>query len=629
VSGIVGIVNADNAPVDRELLARMTGYMTFRGPDVQRIWAEGSVGFGHTLLRTTDESENETQPLTVDQRVWIVADARVDGRSELIQSLQDRGEPVTSQTPDPNLILHAYLVWGIDCLDHLIGDFAFAIWDSREQRLFCARDHFGVKPFFYAHLGKEFVLSNTLNCVRLHPSVSDKLNDLAIADFLLFGYNQEVDTSAFADIQRLPAAHRLIWTPESFKVERYWTLPTDGYIRYKRDEEYVEQFLELMRLAVGDRLRTNKVAVYMSGGLDSTSVTAIAKELLTETYPSHDLRAYTNVYDRLIPDEERYYSGLAAQHLGIPIHHQALDDLEVYQGIEEIEYQLPEPVFLDFRKGIDQLDYKVADDYRVALTGQGGDPALYSWGAYFYVRHLFKTGALIELVKNLSKYIYSHQKIPQPGIRSRVKAWLGVSPPQFPYPAWLNPQFSKTWELPERWEKFSQPLPLVHPVRPEAYQSIIASGWSHAFEIQDPGNTRLSTEKRFPFFDVRLLQYLLSIPPVPWFMFKEIVRIATKGKLPESVRLRPKTPLRGDPITPLVHQPALEWLNNWESNSKLDYYINRNQVPTICGMALGKGEVMISLRPLSLKYWLLQEEKTPSYPLAKRLINQSQLMVYK
>jgi asparagine synthase (glutamine-hydrolysing) len=604
VSGIVGIVNADNAPVDRELLARMTGYMTFRGPDVQRIWAEGSVGFGHTLLRTTDESENETQPLTVDQRVWIVADARVDGRPELIQSLQDRGEPVTSETPDPNLILHAYLVWGIDCLDHLIGDFAFAIWDSREQRLFCARDHFGVKPFFYAHLGKEFVLSNTLNCVRLHPSVSDKLNDLAIADFLLFGYNQEVDTSAFADIQRLPAAHRLIWTPESFKVERYWTLPTDGYIRYKRDEEYVEQFLELMRLAVGDRLRTNKVAVYMSGGLDSTSVTAIAKELLTETYPSHDLRAYTTVFDRLLPDEERYYSGLVAEHLDIPIHYQVADDFEVYRAIEEIEECTPEPTLIPLTRKNTKYNTTLTSQSRVVLSGEGGDAVFHTQGAYFYSLYLIRTRQIKTLLAEWFKYWKSHGRFPQPGIRARIKQWLGISSWMPYYPLWLNPELEKRLDLKTRWENSYQKPKPKHSTRPEAFHNLGLPSWSYLFESQDSGTNNLSVEVRYPYFHLSLLKFLLSIPVVPFIMFKELLRVSMKTRLPDPVRYRPKTPVMGDPIKLRLNQLERRWIDDFYPTQKLSQYVNRESIPQLCGISSSANEVWVDIRPVSLNYWL-------------------------
>src|SRR5881396_678940 len=194
MSGIVGILNFDGAPIDRALLRRMTDFMTFRGPDEQQVWVDGNVGFGHTLLRTTFESEHEHQPFTLDGRTWIVADARVDAQADLIAKLAARGEEVKRGITDVELLLRAHHVWGEDCVDHLLGDFAFAIWDGPKRRLFCARDHLGVKPFFYAHLGATVIFSNTLDCIRRHPAISDKLNDPAIADFLLFDLNQNPAT---------------------------------------------------------------------------------------------------------------------------------------------------------------------------------------------------------------------------------------------------------------------------------------------------------------------------------------------------------------------------------------------------------------------------------------------------
>jgi asparagine synthase (glutamine-hydrolysing) len=172
MSGIVGIVHFDGAPVDRHLLGQMTASMAFRGPDTQEIWIDGHVGFGHTLLKTTDESEHERQPFTLYGKVWIVADARVDARRELVPQLRANGhEDLSPDATDVELILRAYQTWGENCVEHLLGDFAFAIWDGSKQRLFCARDHLGVKPFFYAHLGQKLIFSNTLDCIRQHPAV--------------------------------------------------------------------------------------------------------------------------------------------------------------------------------------------------------------------------------------------------------------------------------------------------------------------------------------------------------------------------------------------------------------------------------------------------------------------------
>src|SRR6266851_4305018 len=153
MSGIVGIVNPDGAPVDRHLLQQMTEAMAFRGPDAKEIWSQGSVGFGHAMLRTTHESVHERQPASLDGKVWITADARVDARAELITKLESKGQIKAKAATDAELILHAYHVWGEECVEHLLGDFVFAIWDGRRRRLFCARDHFGVKPLYYAQVG--------------------------------------------------------------------------------------------------------------------------------------------------------------------------------------------------------------------------------------------------------------------------------------------------------------------------------------------------------------------------------------------------------------------------------------------------------------------------------------------
>ncbi|HET8564164.1 MAG TPA: asparagine synthase-related protein, partial [Candidatus Binatia bacterium] len=343
VSGIAGIINLDSKPVDQQLLRRMTGFMAYRGPDAQEVWVDGNVGFGHTMLRTTQESHDEKQPCSLDGKVWITADARIDDRPGLIQKLE-AGQPgdLRSAT-DVELILHAYHEWGEDCIKHLLGDFAFAIWDGRTQRLFCARDHFGVKLFYYTYSGSCFVFSNTLNCLRLHPAVSDELNEQTIADFLLFYYNPNLATTAFTNIERLPPGHHLTCSQEALRIERYWSLPTDGHIiRYKRAGDYIDHFRELLSKAVGDRLRTDRVAVWMSGGLDSTTLAATACEPRDKR--SVDIRAYCMVYDRLVPDGERYYSGLVAKSLGIPIQYLVADNYTLFDRWDDPELHRPEPV---------------------------------------------------------------------------------------------------------------------------------------------------------------------------------------------------------------------------------------------------------------------------------------------
>ncbi|MCP4042452.1 MAG: asparagine synthetase B, partial [Gammaproteobacteria bacterium] len=264
MSGIVGIVHLDGSPVDRQLLSHMTHFLHDSGPDATETKLNGHVGFGHTLLRTTVESEHERQPVSLDGLTWITADARLDGRADLILKLSSQNRPIPIDVDDPTLLLHAYHVWGEHCLDHLLGDYAFAIWDGKHRRLFCARDQLGVKPFFYLCKDKRLVFSNSLECLRLHPSASDILNDLAIADFLLFSTNLDPNTTAFKDINRLAPGHLLLNHGDRLERRRYWDPPLGNRIRYRKGNEYVEQFKEIFTHAVDDRLRGNRVGVFMS-----------------------------------------------------------------------------------------------------------------------------------------------------------------------------------------------------------------------------------------------------------------------------------------------------------------------------------------------------------------------------
>src|SRR5690348_11617906 len=217
-------MHGDNAPIEPALLKSLTDFLSFRGPDGREVCLDGAVGMGHALLRATHEAKTEWQPASLEGRYRIVADARLDAREELIDELKRAKRNLCSNATDCDLILQAYAAWGTPCIDRLQGDFSFALWDARHKQLFCARDHFGIKPFYYAQLGGVFLCSNTLNCLRHHPGVTDKLNDLAIADFLLFDVIREQEATSFADIQRLPPAHILVRDERGISVRRYWAL---------------------------------------------------------------------------------------------------------------------------------------------------------------------------------------------------------------------------------------------------------------------------------------------------------------------------------------------------------------------------------------------------------------------
>ena len=203
MSAIAGIHYLNERPVDFADLGRMVDILAHRGPDGADIWSEGSVGFGHRMLWTTPESLLEKLPL-VNQRgdLVITADARIDNREELIAALslaECRFEKIT----DSHLILAAYEKWGETCPEHLLGDFAFAIWDKRNQMLFCARDHFGVRPFYYHHCPRRmFAFASEIKALLCLSEVPNRLNEVRVGAYLEVMLEDKIITF-YGDIFRL------------------------------------------------------------------------------------------------------------------------------------------------------------------------------------------------------------------------------------------------------------------------------------------------------------------------------------------------------------------------------------------------------------------------------------------
>jgi len=602
MSGIVGILNLNNAPIDRILLERLTNSLLFRGPDAQRTWFRGSVGFGHTLLQSTTESKDERQPLSLDGSTWIVSDARVDGRRDLIAMLQSHGQQCLNQAPDAELILRAYHVWGENCLDHLIGDFVFAIWNSRTRRLFCARDQMGVKPFFYAHVGPLFMFSNTLDCIRRHPAISSRLNDLSIADFLIFDLIQDPEATAFADIRRLPPAHLLLCEQGNFSVRRYWTPSVTTPIRYRRPIEYVEQFRTLLDTSVADRLRTDSACIFMSGGLDSPTVAAGAQRVNARGGGASRLWAFTQVFDRLIPHDERYYAGLVAQALKIPIEYRVDDHLRLFQFAEQPERRSPEPVHSAWPDATPDHLRRVATESRVVLTGFGADP-LFSSRITVHFQELLGQKRLGRALADAARYLFSEGRLSRLYLRTRWKILFSSKSFSAPYPPWLNESLERRFSLRERWHTVNQtPAPAIT-ARPEAYQVTFAPFWPDVFELHDANVTRVPVEVRHPFFDLRLMNFLLALPRLPWCCDKQLLREAARGVLPDAVRLRRKSPLQADPLLKLLAQPEAARVDRFRPVPELEPYVIRNRIPEVHGKT-DTWITWVHLRPLSLNYWL-------------------------
>lgn len=603
MSGFIGILNTDQAPVDSELLNRLTDSLTFRGPHGRAVWCQGSVGFGHTLLRTTWEARHERQPFTLDQQVWIVADARVDAREDLVRDLGYGHDLALNQTPDVELILRAYLKWGEACLDHMIGDFSFAIWDGRSRKLFCARDRFGVKLFYYAWTGTIFIFSNTIAALRSHPEVTNRLNERTLGDFLLFDCNWSLDTTFFADIQKLPAAHKLTLGDTGLKRRKYWQLGVPERASFRREEECVDGFRERLDQAVSDRLRTGKVAIAFSGGLDSTNMALAARNIVHRHSHQTDLKAFTTVYENLIPDKERHYSQLAAQSLNIPVHHLCADSNQPYYRWSELLCYQPEPRHDPMSIGD---FYRICSDHGVVLLeGSGGDEIFRSPKLLTQLRYQGPSRALMDFCRS----IFRHHVFPPlgTGIIGRFRKLMRGGISQRPtFPEWLRPEFVQRLSLVDRWQICESETidPLDAFTTPTAW--FIAPLWDRHLSHSDIGQHGVPIEIRFPYLDLRVVAFVLSLPKMPWSCNKHLLR-RLGASLPSEITSRPKTPLCGDPL-------ARSLQNNNELLLKL---AQLPLVPLLEEMicvgrwrkALGE-TLWESLRVVTLNYWLQRNAST-------------------
>jgi len=596
MSGIVGVLGVQGETPDRSLLGALTKFMAFRGPDAQQTWVGDGVAFGHALLSIARPSASQQQPLSLDGAVWIVADARLDARRDLVSELQSAGHPCPIAPGDAELILRAYAAWGQACLEHLLGDFCFAIWDGNRKSLFCAHDQLGVKPFYYGETKRWLVFSNTLDCIRMHPDVPAALNELSVADFLLFGSIQDSSATILAGIRRLPPAHALTWCGGQLSVKRYWTPPEDEEIQYKHSTDYEEHFRQVLHTAVKDRLGTGRAAISLSGGLDSTSVAAFARRA-----GCGNLCAFTMVFDKVMPDDERHYSRLVAEALGIPIEYLAGDRYltEAQPDFPDVRSSQPDENVL---AAFDTDFHKLASNTsRILLTGQGGDVGLFPSNSHF--RRLLRAGRLGRYLRDGVGYALAQRGLPPMGVRTLLQRRFGICDPwRVDYPEWLNPDFEHHLRLQERWKEKSVPE-APHPHRPEAIGALLAPYWQNSFESCDPGATRVCLEHVHPYFDLRLLRFLFSIPPVPWTLDKRLARSALRNILPEAVRLRPKTPLARDPWLIFVR-------NNRSAFSKpslnLAAYVDnvKYQVFLKSPAAFEQNSYQFSVRPAVLSAWL-------------------------
>ncbi len=521
----------------------MTDAVSHRGPDGTGTWVNGSAGLGHRILRTTPEALHEYQPLCDETgHVCLVLDGRVDNRQELGTALEANGLTLRDRT-DAELVLKSYLHWGENSPIRILGDFAFAIWDGRHNALFCARDVFGIRPFNYYCSDNSVLIASELHQLFYDPRVKRTANEGMVAEYLS-AQIAHCEETLWRDILRLPAAHFMWVRSRGIEKRRYWDFDLSKEIRYRTDEEYASHFLSLFREAVRCRLRScGPTGSYLSGGLDSSSVSVIANEVLREQGHTKPFDTFSLVFPGASCDESGYIQEIA-KHAGLRSHlFQAnLPCIDYYQQ-QARRYQ----DFPGWPNG-DAMSTPLHEGFRhagirVVLTGWGGNECLEGSSSH-RITELAREGRLVELVRAAKAEaavanISCWRVLMDYGVRQNVSSSLKRI---------LKPVRRRRFEsLPSEFVKRTALLSRIQPVTAQtgaspvqqAIHSYFYSGWNaHFHESRDRSASFLGREERHPFFDRRLAEFAFALPERQRShrgLVKVLLRNALRGRLPESV----------------------------------------------------------------------------------------------
>lgn len=383
--GICGVLQLDGQQVSANTIAKMNASIAHRGPDGDGVWVDGPVGFGHRRLAIVDLTPSGHQPMSNETgNIIIVFNGELYNHLALRVELEAVGHQYHSRT-DTETVIHAYEQWGISCLDRFNGMFAFALWDGRSKQLILARDRFGVKPLYYSLNNQRLLFASEVKAILAHPGVSRSVCYPALNEYFTF-QNILSDLTLFDGINILPAGHFLIMdASQNAKLvkQRYWDFDFSETLSISQ-QDAADELYRLFNQAVTRQLMSDvPVASYLSGGMDSGSITAIARQHLGR------LMTFTGGFDLSSASglELSFDERTKAETLSNLL---KTEHYEMVMHAGDMEYIMPELIWHleDLRVGQCYPNFYIArlagKFVKVVLSGAGGDElfAGYPWRYY-------------------------------------------------------------------------------------------------------------------------------------------------------------------------------------------------------------------------------------------------------
>jgi asparagine synthase (glutamine-hydrolysing) len=547
VTAFAGMFRRDRAGVGGSALQAMLARAAGKSLAAPSLWRDGPVALGRD--HDINDTDKGNARLATLRDCTIAGDVRIDNRDELLAQL---GTPPSKTLNDSELVLRAHERWGEGCAERLLGDFAFVIWDRSKQELYCARDHLGIRPFFYFLSPQIFAFASRIKGLLSFEEVPRNVNEVELG-LRLVGVFDDQAATLFAGLHRLEPGHWLMVGQTSERRRRYWALSQHDGPRLGSEQEYADAFRELLTAAVSCRLDgRGAVGSFLSGGLDSTSITCIARDIRDGTQP---LDCFSVVYEgNQDADERRYIDAVVAQG-GIRLHRlDPSDHSPLGPWLDSLLVPDDEPpLYEDIHTWLVAREAK-ASGVPVLLSGEGGDNVVSHGVGYLteLVRHgrwfkFAREGSAVAAQFDVPARTWIRRWgiepiAPQP-IRSAWRALRRARGLDWPGEAPIREEFARRTGLRERIALLQRDRDApIRSAREGHLREMTSGTHSYILGVATQAASVFGVETRFPFYDRRVVEFCQLIPPdlrLRGGLTRVLPRIALVGILPEEVRLRP------------------------------------------------------------------------------------------
>ncbi len=569
--GICGIYNFDQKPADREVLGSMLGMIQHRGPDEYGFHLQEAVGLGHARLSIIDLSGGRQPMHNHDRSVWITFNGEIFNYLELREELERKGRRFATSS-DTEVLLQLYETEGEDCVHRLNGQWAFAIWDRRQKKLFVSRDRMGVRPLFYCRTGQTFLFASEIKALFAHPSVPREL-DLAGIRQVFALWHSVPPRTAFAHISELPPGHSLVVADGGIRVRKYWQLDLSAHRAQSKgnfnERAASEELGELLIDATRIRLRADvPVGAYLSGGLDSSVIAALIRN-----FTRAPLETFSVVFDDPEYDESPFQK-MMVSHLGTTHHQIRCTHAEIGKVFPDVVWHAEKPLLRTAPAPMYLLSNLVRrSGFKVVLTGEGADEVLGGYDLFKETKIRSFWAAQPEsrlrplLLRRLYPYMPQMQSQPAEYLRMffHVRGEDLLNPFFSHLPRWettgrlellFSPDVTCEWRHRRAWEELADQLPSEY----ESWDSFrraqylesayLLPGYILSSQGDRPAMAH-AVEGRFPFLDRRVVEFAASLPPcakMPGLDEKHLLKRFAGTLLPREILRRPKQPYRAPEV---------------------------------------------------------------------------------